>query len=40
MPSTKSILITAAVALAAYMVIAYTQRRVMPIPLVGNYLPN
>lgn len=40
MPSMKSILITSAVALAAYMVVALVQRNVTPVPLVGNYLPR
>lgn len=40
MPSTKQILVTGAIALAAFAVIAMVQRNVMPVPLVGNYLPR
>ena len=40
MPSTRSILITSAVALAAIIVVAYVQRNVMPVPLLGAYLPR
>lgn len=40
MPSTKSIVTTAVIALAAYAVIAFAQRNVMPVPMVGNYLPR
>jgi len=40
MPSTRSILITSAVALAAIIVVAYVQRNVMPVPVVGAYLPR
>lgn len=29
-----------AVALAAYAVVAIVQRRVMPIPVIGEYLPR
>ena len=36
----KSYLITAGVALATFAVITFVQRRVMPIPMVGVYLPR
>ena len=40
MPSTRSILITSAVALAAIILVAYVQRNVMAVPVVGAYLPR
>jgi hypothetical protein len=40
MPSTRAIITTAVVALAAIVVVAFVQRNVMPLPLVGNYLPR
>ena len=40
MPSTKAMLITGAVALAAIILVAYVQRNVMPIPVLGAYLPR
>jgi hypothetical protein len=40
MPSTRSILITSAVALFAIIVVAYVQRNVMQVPVVGAYLPR
>lgn len=36
----KSTINTALVALAAFMVVAAVQRHVMPIPVVGPYLPQ
>lgn len=32
--------ITGLTAIAAYMLVAYFQRNVMPVPLVANYLPR
>lgn len=40
MPSTKQIVVTGAIALLAFAVVAMVQRNVMPVPLVGNYLPR
>ncbi len=37
---TKAHLNTAIVALVAYAVVVIVQRHVMPIPVVGNYLPS
>ena len=36
----KSVLMTAGVALAAFVVVAAVQRHVMPLPVVGGYLPK
>lgn len=36
----KDYAITAAVALAAYMIVAYVQKNVAPIPMVGKHLPG
>ncbi len=36
----KQYLVTAGVALAAYAVIAFVQTNVMPIPVVGDFLPK
>lgn len=36
----KSYLVTAAVALATYAAIAFVQREVFQVPVVGKYLPN
>lgn len=36
----KAYLTTAAVALAAYAIVAIVQRNVMTIPVVGNFLPK
>jgi len=36
----KEIWVTAGVALAAYVVVAFVQRSVYPIPVVGAYLPK
>ncbi len=36
----KQYLVTAGVALAAYAVVAFVQSSVMPIPVVGAYLPK
>ena len=40
MSNVKSALITAGVALAAYALVAFVQRKVMPVPVVGEYLPK
>ncbi len=40
MPSTRSILITSAVALVAFAVVAYVQRNVVAVPVVGAYMPR
>ena len=36
----KPVLTTAAVALAAYIVVAMVQRHVMAVPVLGTYLPK
>lgn len=40
MPSTKQILVTGAIALLAFAVVAIVQRNVMAIPVVGAVLPR
>lgn len=40
MPSTRAIITTAIVALAAFAVVAFVQRKVLPLPMVGAYLPR
>lgn len=36
----KSYFVTAAVALAAFAAVAFIQREVFAVPVVGKYLPN
>lgn len=36
----KEYLVTGAVALVAVMVVAFVQQKVMPIPVIGGYLPK
>ena len=40
MPTMHKVLITGAIALVAYAVVAMVQRNVVAVPLVGNYLPH
>lgn len=40
MPSTRQIIVITAVSLVAFAVVAFVQRKVMPVPMVGNYLPK
>jgi len=40
MPITKAHLATAAVALAAFAIVAFVQKKVLQVPLVGSYLPG
>jgi len=36
----KEYLVTAAVALAAFAVVAFVQQKVMAVPVIGGYLPK
>jgi len=40
MPISKAHLMTAAVALAAFAAVAFFQRKVYAVPVVGDYLPS
>lgn len=40
MPSTHKVLVIAGVALAAYAAVAIFQAMVMPVPVVGRFLPR
>lgn len=40
MPSTQKVVVIAGVALAAYAVVAIFQSYVMPVPVVGRFLPR
>ena len=40
MPSLNKFLVVGGIALAAYALVAIMQRNVMPIPVVGTYLPR
>lgn len=40
MKHVPAMLVTAGVALGAFAVVAYIQRNIAPVPVVGNYLPK
>jgi len=40
MPISKAHLATAAVAIAAFALVAFVQRKVFAVPVVGDYLPK